>query len=84
MIDQAVINYYDKILLERCCFPLAWIFCGNYQGRWFKRKICWLLKHKWVDITDKSVETAKRCSRCLARIIERKPYNKIMFRRYNS
>lgn len=80
--DQAVVNYYNSMLLERPP-KLHLAFLGNYKGRRFKRKICWLLKHKWIDITDKSVKSAKRYSRCHARIIERKPPGKIRFKRYS-
>lgn len=79
--DQVVTNYYNRVILERCT-QLSLAFSRNYKGRYFRRKICWLLRHKWFDITDKSVKSARRCSRCYAQIIERKPPGVIRFRRY--
>ncbi len=84
--DQLVRNYYNHLLIKTLSghiFSTA-LFMGNYEGRRWRRKICWLFKHKWLDITDKSVKSAKKCSRCRARIIERKPVRMIKFRRYNN
>lgn len=82
-LDQRIANYYSSLLLKRFS-QISLAFSSNYKGRYFKRKICWFLKHKWVDITDKSVKSAKRCSRCYAQIIERNPPGMIKFRKYNN
>ena len=83
--DQLIAAYYNRMLIERINNPFlsSVAFLGNYEGRWFWRKICWLIKHKWTDITDKSVKSAKQCDRCKARFIERKQISKITFKRYN-